>query len=424
MRMGLFPIMMLVVLLCGAAQCAFAEFRAAAGKVEITPTRPVFIAGYGNNRKSTGVHDPLWARCLVMRSGEQTVALVCCDVIGLSRYQGQKIRALIKRVPGERVLIGATHTHSGPDVTGLWGPNRQTSGVDPEYVADLYRKIAALVDETAGHLQPARVKFGSATDIKNCSYNARIGGPEHVREVLDTELGAMQVVGADGKTIATLINFACHPETLNNHQITSDFPHWLRLRVEERLGGVALYMNGAQGGMVTADILNEDKYPRGEAWPEAERIGNTLGEKTLTALEKAETVPDPAMTFQQRTFRVPLENQGFKMLMAAGILPKEGMAGGDIVTEASRLTVGPAEFLTLPGEVLPNIGLFLKRKMSGHPRFLLGLTGDFLGYILTPEDYGLKLYSYETSMSIGAEMGKRMEENLLALMEGGRAARR
>lgn len=403
-------ILLTLAVAIAAAPAARADFQAAAGKVEITPTGPAFLAGYAKNRKCEGVHDPVWARCLVMRNGGETIALVSCDLIGLFRSDIQQMRALVKSVPADHVIIGVTHTHSGPDSQGLWGPNDHTSGVDSVWMADTRRKVAALVDETAARLVPARIKLGSIGGIEKCSRNARIP------EVLDTELGAMQLLDAQGKTIATLVNYACHPETLNNHQMTSDFPNWLRTRVEGALGGVAIYMNGAQGGMVTADIQNESSYPKGEAWPEAERIGNTLGDKAIEALKDGTVVEDPALTLQRREFRVPLKNTGFKMLVGAHVLPGDLMQDGDIVTEVTRFTVGPAEFLTIPGEALPSIGLYLKRNMTGHPKFLLGLTGDALGYILTPEDYGLKLYRYETSMSVGPEMGRRMEENLLALL--------
>lgn len=391
-----------------------AQLKAAAGKVDISPTRAAFIAGYASNRKSTGQHDPLWARCLVLQNGDQTVALVSCDLLGIIRPYVQRVRAMVRNVPAERVLIGATHTHSGPDTYGQWGPDRMTSGVDKEWMEGLLKKIAALVDETASRLEPAKIRFGRQAEVANCSYNAR------VQEILDTELLAMQVANRDGKTIATLINFACHPEVLNNRTMTSDFPHWLRLRVEEKLGGVAIYMNGALGGMVTALIQNEEKYPKGEAWPEAERIGNTLADATLASLEGAAWEESPNITFQQRLFRVPLENAGFKLLIAAKILPGELVDGSDILTEVSRFTLGTAEFITLPGEVLPNIGLYLKSKMRSPYKFQLGLTGDALGYVLTAEDFILKLYAYESSVSVGPKMGPLMTETLLALIEGGK----
>src|SRR2546430_10921304 len=136
---------------------ARAEFQAAAGKIDITPTGTCFIAGYSNNRRSEGVHDPLWARCLVMRNGAATVALVSCDAIGISRYTGQKIRALVKSVPTANVLVGATHTHSGADTQGLWGPNSQTSGVDRAWLDDVVHRVAELIDSRAGMLRPARL---------------------------------------------------------------------------------------------------------------------------------------------------------------------------------------------------------------------------------------------------------------------------
>jgi hypothetical protein len=391
-----------------------AQLKAAAGKVDISPKRSAYIAGYASNRKSAGQHDPLWARCLVLQNGDEKVALVSCDLIGVIRVYSQKIRAMIKQIPPERVLIGATHTHSGPDTYGQWGPNQTTSGVDKEWMEELLKKVAALVDETASRLEPAKARFGRSPEVKDCSYNAR------VREILDTELLAMQVSSTDGKTIATLINFACHPEVLNNRMMTSDFPHWLRLRVEAKLGGIAIYMNGALGGMVTALIQNEEKYLKGEAWQEAERIGITLADATLASLEGAVWEESPKLTFQQRLFRVPLENAGFKLLIAAKILPGELVDGSDIETEVSCFTLGSAEFITLPGEVLPNIGLFLKSKMRSPYKFQLGLTGDALGYILTEEDFVLKLYDYESSVSVGQKMGPLMTENLLVLIQGGK----
>jgi len=386
------------------------QFMAAAGKVEITPDHPVYLAGYGANRRSTGVHDPLWARCLVIKRGPQVLALVSCDLLAVPRWHAQSIRALIHAVPPQRVIIGATHTHSGPDTYGQWGPNLRTSGVDKEWIQGFIRKVAALVDNTAAHLKPARVRLGSTRDVSGCSKNIRIP------QVLDTELSVMQVLDDGGGTIATLVNYACHPEILDNRLITSDFPNWLRQRLEQRLGGIAIYMNGAQGGMVTADVQNEKAYPPGEAWPEAERIGTTLADKALEALGAGHTVDDPAITFDRRQFKVPLENPVFRMLVANKILP-DFLDHGCVPTEVSHFTIGPAEFITLPGEVLPNIGLYLKRNMSGDPKFELGLTGDALGYILTPEDYGLPLYRYESSVSVGPQMGRAMENNLLLLMK-------
>src|SRR5437588_11499966 len=94
------------------------------GKAEVTPdvhAAPVWIAGYGHNRRATGVHDPLWARAVVLRDGKKKVALVSVDLVGLQYPNVQNVR---KRLPDfAYVLVASTHNHEGPDTIGLWGPS-------------------------------------------------------------------------------------------------------------------------------------------------------------------------------------------------------------------------------------------------------------------------------------------------------------
>jgi hypothetical protein len=392
------------------AQAGVGSLRAAAAKVDITPAGAAYIAGYGQNRRSTDAHDRLMARCLVLESGKTRIAIVSCDLIGMPRYESQRIRARVKSVAPERLYIAATHTHSGPDTVGQWGPDIRTRGVDAAWMEALRGKIAALVDSTAAQLRPADLRFASDNDVRGISKNIR------VPRILDTELGVMQVRAlSDGKYIATLVNFACHPEVLNTRRITADFPHWLYETVETEIGGVCLYLNGAQGGMITADY-DESTAPKGQNWMAAEALGTNLGKQVVRLLASAMPAANTTITSQHMEFAVPLENRMFQTLISLKVFEGGVLKNGAVETEVNRFTVGPAEFLTIPGEALPNIGFYLKRHMTGQPKFLLGLTCDFLGYILTPEDYGLKLYEYETSVSVGSQMEPLMVKNLLGLM--------
>ncbi len=393
------------------------SLKAAAGKVDITPERPAYIAGYGQNRLSLDAHDRLMARCLVLESGKTRIAIVSCDLIGIPRYEGQRIRAQIKSVAPEHVILAATHTHSGPDTVGQWGPDVRTRGVDEAWMNEFRDKVARLVDKTAARLLPADLRFASENGVQGISKNIR------VPRILDTELGVMQVKGiADGKCIATLVNFACHPEVLNTRHITADFPHWLYDTVETEIGGVCLYLNGAQGGMITADY-DESTTPKGQNWQAAETIGQNLGQHVVRLLAAASPVSNTAIRAEHAVFTVPLENRMFQTLITLKVFQGNALKNGALETEVNRLTIGPAEVLTIPGEALPNIGFYLKRHMTGQPKFLLGLTGDFLGYILTPEDYGLKLYEYETRVSVGSQMEPLMVRNLFGLITGASSAK-
>lgn len=383
--------------------------KAAADTVDITPTGPAYIAGYGRDRRSLDAHDRLMARCLVLESGGQRIAIVSCDLIGIPRAEALRIRANVRSVPADHVILAATHTHSGPDTVGQWGPDIQTRGVDETWMAAFRDKVSRLIDTTSAKLRSADLRFASTTDVTGISKNIR------VPRILDTELGVMQVRDqADGKCIATLVNYACHPEVMNTRHITADFPHWLYETVESQAGGVCLYINGAQGGMITADF-DESTAPKGENWMAAERIGTSLGNRVTQIIANAKPVNDTSMTISRRVYTVPLENTMFKTLITLKVFRGETLKNGALETEVSRFTVGPADFLTIPGEALPNVGFYLKRHMHGEYKFLCGLTDDFLGYILTPEDYGLKLYEYETSVSVGPQMEPLMVRNLLGL---------
>ena len=285
------------------------------------------------------------------------------------------------------------------------------SGVDQPWLAEVRAKIARLIDETAGRVQPASVKFASTKDVGRISKNIRIP------QVLDTELNVMQVLSGDGGApIATFVNYACHPEILNNHHLTADFPHWLYETVEAGNAGPCIYFNGAQGGMITADY-DERTAPRGENWQAAETIGRTLGRRVIAILNVAPVIKDPQITFSRRLFSVPLENQRYKTLIAMKVFSAKPQPDGTFETEVCRVGIGSAEFLTLPGEVLPNVGFYIKSLMHGSPKFLLGLTNDFLGYILTPEDFGLSLYEYESGQSVGRRIEPLMVQNLQALID-------
>ena len=89
-----------------------------------------------------------------------------------------------------------------------------------------------------------------------------------------------------------------------------------------------------------------------------------------------------------------------------------------ISVQVNLLTIGKAQVLTIPGEALPNIGFYLKRKMKGEHNFLFGLTNDAFGYILTKVDYeSFDRYSYVSRTSLGEMTGELLMENALQMIE-------
>jgi len=372
------------------AAAAEGAFRAGAAAVKITPSldRTVYIAGYEGNRIAESVHDDLWARALVLDDGKTRFAVVACDLIGLSNPRVRRIRERIRAVPKENVLITATHVHSGPDTLGLWGKNPTASGIDPAYMTLLEERIAEAVETAARALKPARLSAGTTTVPEGLVYNSR-------EPIQDKELTALRFSGADGKTIASVIHYGGHPEVNKSKALTSDFVHYVREAAEKRFGGVSLFLNGALGGMVTPKVS-------GHTLEEMQRVGEGVGRAAVAALESAQPQPAPALSIKQGTVLLPLENDGFKLLLGVKVLDGE-LVEGKIRTEVWRVDIGPVTWMTIPGEILPKPALALKEKLPGKFRMVVALGNDELGYILDPEDFSRGRYGYERSMSIGAQ---------------------
>jgi hypothetical protein len=137
----------------------------------ITPSldRPVYLAGFGQNRRAQSIHDDLSVRAVSLSDGTTTLVLCALDLIGYSRLHVQQvIQRVHNRHPDVRVLIASTHTHHGPDTMGLWGPDTSTSGVDGVYMSELSDRITKTICEAIEGMQPA-------AGIKAASYSAWFG---------------------------------------------------------------------------------------------------------------------------------------------------------------------------------------------------------------------------------------------------------
>lgn len=376
--------------------------RAGAAAVKITPSlaRTVYIAGYGINRTAESVRDDLWARAVVLEAGGTRLAVVSCDLIGLTNYRVRRMRERVRSVPGEHVLITTTHVHSGPDTLGLWGKTSVSTGLDPEYMTQLEDLVAGVVDQAAAGLQPVQVRAGRAVVPDGLVYNSR--EPVQDRDLTVLQLTPSGEVGA-GRALATFIHYGAHPEVNKSRALTSDFVHLVREAVEAKYGGIALYLNGALGGMVTPQVKEH-------SFAEMERVGRGVGEAALGALAAARRVESTPLRVAARAVRLPLENERFKFALGLKLLDAGDVSlqEGELRTEVWRVDLGPLCWVTIPGEVLPAPALALRQRMPGPLPLVVSMANDELGYILDPADYDRPLYRYERSMSVGKETWPRL----------------
>ncbi len=400
-----FAVMSFLMAVCGCSRNK-PLLLAGASSVRITPEKSVYMAGLGENRLSEGVHDDIFVRCLVLKNGDETLILVSADLIGFLRDDVDLIRSEVEKLglPPENVIIASTHLHSGPDTIGLWGPSESVSGVDEGYMRYLRAQMIRCIEDALSGMMPATIKFAS-TGVEGVAKN-------HVDpDIIDSELSIMKVDGLSGGTIAVIANYANHPEVLwsDNHLITADYVGYFYKAIEASLGGVAIFFNGALGGMVSPDVS-------GHTFEEAERVGTTIAAGAIEALRTAEVEDSPRISIRRKVIRFPVENDGFLALREAGVL-KRDIQDSELESEIYAIDVGSAQIVTIPGELLPKLGLKIKEEMSGKYRFLICLANDELGYIIPEEEFGADKFNYERTMSLGPKTGTIILEKALELLK-------
>lgn len=401
----------IVTVALGLALPALAEFRAGIAVRVVTPDPLLPVSGgIGPARPARETKGDLTVRALVLDDGATRLAIVSADFLGFPAALGDRVRAEVPEIPRDAILIGATHTHSAPDLYGFPDGKGGTS-IDLGYADRVVDATARAIREALGALRPAGVKIATGEARGKIAYNA------YAPDLYDPRVSVIQAVGAGGEPVATLVNYAIHPEVLGNEQGISspDLVGPLCDRIAERGGGTGIFLNGAQGGMVTADNRRGDGEAR--TWEECVRIGRLLADEALRIVSGSPIEEEPAIRLSARTVRFPVESPLLLAVLKASPLPYELDPDGKVATRVVLADVGGARILTIPGEALPNVGSYLKRKLGGKHNLLFGLTNDAFGYILTSVDWGsFRRYDYISRTSLGERTGDIFIEEALRLV--------
>jgi hypothetical protein len=225
----------------------FGAFRAAAAVRDVTPEKLLPVSG------GVGASQPV-TRKIGHLTGPgpglktPTSSRLQHGFLGFPGLLCNRVRSRVQNIPAQNILIGATHCHSAPDCYGF--PDRSgKTGADLEYIESVCVKLAEAINEAVGHLQPAKVKIATGKAQGKIAYNY------YAEKLYDPRCHVIQVLSAAGAPVATLINYASHPEIIGPDQgiLCPDFVGPLCDRIKERNAGTALFMNSAQGGMVAAD---------------------------------------------------------------------------------------------------------------------------------------------------------------------------
>jgi len=273
--------------------------RVGVGRATITPPIGVDLMGYSRrSRPSTGIHMDMYATALVASAHGATVAILDCDLIFLHPPLVDEIRDAIAATLETRrshVLINCTHSHSAPTSSPVkvGGEQDRVRPEEEAYIRSLPHLLLSAVKQAKAAMQPARI--GSGVGHIALSANRREKLPDgrvvlgnNCEGPVDHGVGVVRVDSRDGRPLAALVNYACHPIFLGSasHLISPDFPGPMRRTVERETGATCLFLQGATGNVNPRNPMHPDTG-------EAERAGTMLGleaAKTFLGIDSRTTV--------------------------------------------------------------------------------------------------------------------------------------
>lgn len=423
------------------------QLLAGAAAIDVTPPVGVPLAGFGGGDRrltipdinpfnyvfwlapSTGTHDPIQAKCLVLDDGQDRVAIVTLDAIAtvgeVVTLAHQMATAQGFTVPIDHLLVCSSHTHSGPGAISslrfwnLTAADELVPSVRDGFAAGVARALLA----AERSLQPAVLGYGSGS-LVGITKNRRAGeSPYYTEDSIDPELGVIRVDTPAGQPIATVWNFAIHGISLgtSNHEFSADIMGAASADVERQIGGVCLFANGAEG-----DI---SPRPRGltEMAQGAQTIADTIEQvragiaprPAIDIAAESEVVPfgDAALDFSiNRAGQGTIDDIGLLQFMQNHGLGSFGLAfimDGTWCENTFRFTairLDRAVIASVPGEPIHDLGLEIKGDglaLGYDQTFVFGLANGHMAYITTEREYWIGGYE-----ALATFFGPRTGENV------------
>jgi hypothetical protein len=382
--------------------------RAGVAKVDISPTPDMFplkdMQTYGS------LHDPIYARALVLDNGFTKVALIGSDTIHFPNGD-ELIKAVTDelKIPASNVIMNATHDHNSPSGGGF-GPHG--TGTTAPYFAVLKKGLVEAARQANANLQPARIGFGTGRAYVNVNRDEKIGEGYHMGYnpdgPSDKTVAVLLVTKPSGEPIAIYSSYAVHSVVMfRNHtkdgqvQVTGDLGGWASRYVEDHFkGAVALWAMAAAGDqnpLFQTDYNQDapDVHEEGEGgFAILDVLSRRVGQEIVRVTNNIQNTSSKAVLWAAST-SVTCPGQKRAEAPQAGV-PQAGwqapahvkMVDGDPVTIPLQLAmVNDIAIAAVSGEVFTEIGEHIKRDSLFDRTFLVTMLPNGIGYIPTDKAY-------------------------------------
>ena len=432
-------------------------------KIDITPPLTIpYLSFVPRHALFSGVHDPLYARAVAVDDGATAAIVIAADSIGYSnailgpqRNFTQELRQRIAAqtpVPAAHIMLAASHAHSTPETLHL--RRLLDTPAAAAWLEVLLDQLASVAIMAWRQRKPCRLRVGKGA-VHDLARNRRVigsdgrivGGPETTPDMtnasagpLDPSVGVVLIESLDGATRTVLVNFACHPVTVQAQPyLSADFPGVAMAMVEHSLPRCtnALFLQGACGNLNpirnTTDFADVERYGLmlgGEVVKIAAQLSATdaptVGAKVTARSEIIELAvrdlparPALQQAYDEASHRLSattdsaeqaLRLSEVRLAEEALVLIDRGSA--PIAAEIQIIGIGDLALVALPGEPFVELGLAIRQQSPARHTFVIGYANDYIGYLPTPEAW--EQGGYEVALGPWTRVGKMGGAQLVA----------
>lgn len=440
------------------AQISAQVVKGSMSQINITPPVGGRLAGHFYEILSTGIHDSLWAKALVLQQGKEKYAFVFCDLIGLTQDISTEAREKASAktgIPVKNILISAAHSHTGPLFYGFqrsYFHNKaiEAGGVDPHEKTDypdfLIRQVVKAIVQANAGLKPVEILSGIGQQ-KDLSFNRRyymkngpvlfnpgplnpeIAGPAGP---IDPSVGILLIRKPKSrKFTGGLTVFAMHADCIGGTDISADYPYYLEESLKNTFGKgyISAFALGPSGDINDVNVkIDQPIYSESNT----QKIGETLGKTVTSMLPELKVISHPALKMLSEKILLPLQvpsieqidsakeliNNLYKVSQTGAYLKNAGGESGDFLkrvemskylslkdrkpyvhveVQVFRLDSQTA-IVGLPGELFVELGLAIKKNSPFRNTIVMTVCNDKTSYIPTKKAF--KEGSYEVTNSI------------------------
>lgn len=434
------------------------ELRVGSAKVDITPPLSIpYLSYVPRQGRFRGVHDPLYARAVVLDNGHTTLAILSADslgfgnqILGENRHFTAEVRQKTRERTGiepHHVMLACTHAHATPETMGI------TRLLDvpgtAAWLEVLMEQLVSAVEMAAANRTPARLKRG-AGQLDSISRNRRVGAlsiaEQIAQELLDTQVGVLFCEGLGNSASCALVNFACHPVAVQAQPfVSAGYPGITTSLIEQVVEGcqTCLFLQGAAGNINpvrgdTGGVSDVRRYGMGLA-------GEVL--KLIAALQSPEAmVTEPVLMAMTETLPLlarplpdaaPIEEaykQAIRSLEKATTEQERGSAlrhasryaellhfiqhaTDSVEAEVQVMRIGDVALVATPGEMFVQLGLAIKRRSIAPNTFVVTLANGSIGYLLNPGGFAEGGYEAQPGpwTKVSEEAGQMLVEKAIEM---------